>query len=128
MITGRQRQLVETILKNGKVESYEIEALRQEFGDGSNITRAEADLLVELFKRVQRRSPGFEDYFYRSIENYTINQGTVNADLAAWLRQLFVANGPCGSSARKVLHEIKGQLKNVSPAFQTLLEECASAA
>ena len=124
MIMGKKRQLVETILQDGKVESTELDTLRREFGDGSKITRDEADLLVELFKRVERKGPGFEDYFYRAIENYTINQGTVNAELASWLRRLFLTNGICGQHERKALHEIKGQLKEVSPDFQALFHDC----
>ena len=124
MTTGKQRQLVEAIAKDGRVESDELETLRREFGDGSKITRDEADLLVELFKRVERKGPAFEDYFYRAIENYTISQGTVDAELASWLRRLFLTNGVCGDRPRKVLHELKGQLKESNPDFQALFHDC----
>jgi len=124
MATGKQRQLVETILQDGKVESKELEILDREFGNGSKMTRDEADLLVELFKRVERKSPGFETFFYQTIENYVVSHESVNAELAAWLRRLFLANGVCGDRQRKALHEMKGQLKEVTPEFTALFREC----
>jgi hypothetical protein len=48
----------------------------------------------------------------------------VNAELASWLRRLFLSNGACGERQRKALHEIKGHLKEVNPEFETLFDEC----
>src|SRR5207248_633818 len=54
------RQLEDTILANGRVESPELEVLRRELYAGGKIGRREADFLVELHKRVQRKTPAFE--------------------------------------------------------------------
>src|SRR5438093_8061206 len=109
MITAQQRQLVETILAGPRIESKELEALRREFGDGRNLRRDEADLLVELFKRAERKGPGFEEYFYRAIENYALSQGKIDAEMAAWLRRLFLTDGVCRERERKILHELRGE-------------------
>ena len=124
MTSGAQRQFVETVLSDGKIESNELEALRSQFGDGSNLTRDEADLLVELFKRVERKGPGFEDYFFKTIGKYVVGQGKVNAELASWLRRLLQTKGVSAERQRKFINELRGETDEVSPDLQTLFDEC----
>ena len=71
------RQLEDTILANGRVESPELEVLRRELYAGGKIGRREADFLVELHKRVQRKTPAFEQFFYQAIKHHVLQDGRV---------------------------------------------------
>jgi uncharacterized tellurite resistance protein B-like protein len=118
------RQLEETILANGRVESAELEVLRRELYVAGKIGRREADFLVELHKRVQRKTPGFEHFFYQTIKHHVLQDGRVDAEEAAWLRQMLFADGKIDDAERKFLHELKGEAREVSAEFEALFKEC----
>ena len=47
----------------------------------------DADFLVELHKRVQHRTPAFEQFFYQAIKDHILAHGRIDAEEAAWLRR-----------------------------------------
>ena len=66
------RQIEQAILANGKVDGPELESLRRLLYAGDRIERREADFLVELHKRVQHRTPGFEQFYYKAIKDHIL--------------------------------------------------------
>ncbi len=117
------RQIEEDILATGKVDSNELEVLGWElFADGK-IGRREANFLVELHKRVQHVTPAFEHFFYQAIKEHILAHGRIDAEEAAWLRQMLFADGKIEGQERKFLHELKGEAKQVSREFEVLFEE-----
>jgi uncharacterized tellurite resistance protein B-like protein len=118
------RQIEQHILANGKVDSHELETLRRELYADGKIDRAEADFLVELHKRVQHLTPAFEHFFYQAIKDHILADGRIDAEEAAWLRRMLFADGKIDDRERKLLHELKGEAKQVSHEFEALFEEC----
>src|SRR6478736_750543 len=118
------RQLEAAILANGRVETPELEALRRELYAAGKIDRRAADFLVELHKRVQRKTPAFEHFFYQAIKDHILADGRIGAGEAAWLRQMLFADGKIGDAERKFLHEVKGEARQVGPEFEALFKEC----
>lgn len=112
------------ILAKGKVDSPELEALRNELYADGKIDRKEADFLVELHKRVQHRTPAFEHFFYQAIKHHILADGRIDAEEADWLRQMVFADGKIDDQERKLLHELKGEAKQLSREFETLFTEC----
>jgi hypothetical protein len=115
---------MQDMLANGKVEGYEIEILRRELYADGKIDRREADNLVELHKRIQRVSPGFEEFFYQAIKDHILADGSIDAEEAAWLRQMLYADGKIDDREKKFLHQLKGEARQISPQFQALYDEC----
>jgi hypothetical protein len=118
------RKLEQQILANGKVEGPELEALRRELYADGKVDRAEADFLVALHKRVQRRSPAFEQFFYQAVKDHVLADGNIDAEEAAWLRQMLFADGTIDDAERKLLRELKGEAKQAGPEFEALFAEC----
>ncbi len=118
------RQLEEEILATGRVDGPELEKLRQQLYADGKIDRREADFLVELHKRVQRRTPAFEHFFYQAIKDHVLADGRIGAGEAAWLRELLFADGKIDDRERRFLHELKGEARGVSPEFEALFREC----
>lgn len=118
------RQLESEILANGKVEGQEIERLRKELYADGQIDRKEADFLVELHKRVERKTPAFEKFFYQAIKDHILADGKIDAEEAAYLRQMLFADGIIDDHERKFLHELKGEAKHAGPEFEKLFAEC----
>jgi hypothetical protein len=117
------RELEQKILANGRVDSAELEVLRRNlYGDGK-IDRRHADFLVELHKRVQHKTPAFEHFFYQAIKDHILAHGRIDAEEAAWLRRMLLADGRIDDHERKFLHELKGEARQVGREFELLFEE-----
>src|SRR5437868_14006447 len=114
---------MQDILANGKVEGPEMEQLRQVLYADGKIDRQEADFLVELHKRVQRVSPGFEQFFYKAIKDHILADGAVSVEETAWLRQMLFADGKIDDHERKFLRELKGEAKRTCPEFEAPFKE-----
>lgn len=117
------RELEERILANGRVEGHEIEALRRLLYAGGKIDRRKADWLVELHKRVQRRTPGFEQFFYQAVKDHVLADGRIGAGEAAWLRQMLFTDGKIRDEERKFLHQLRGESREAGPEFEALFRE-----
>jgi uncharacterized tellurite resistance protein B-like protein len=117
------RQIEQDILATGKVDGPELESLRRELYAHHKIQRPEADFLVELHKRVQHLTPAFEQFFYQAIKNHILADGRIDAEEAAWLRQMLFADGKIDDQERKFLHELKGEAKRASHEFEVLFKE-----
>src|SRR3984893_16302938 len=101
------RQVEKDILATGKVDGPVLESLRSELYAHTKIERPEADFLVELHKRVQHRTPAFEQFFYQAIKDHILADGRIDAEETAWLRQMLFADGEIHDEERKFLHELK---------------------
>ncbi len=123
---GRLRQLKEDVLANGKVESNELEVLRQELYSDGKVGRQQADFLVELYKQTQRPNRAFEQFFYQTVKNHVLSDGTIRAEETAWLRQLLLRDRRIKDRERKFLTELKGEARQVGPEFDALFAECMS--
>lgn len=117
------RQMEQKILATGKLDGSELEWLRRELYAHGKIERPEADFLVELHKRVQHCTPAFEQLFYQAIKDHILAQGRIEAEEAAWLRRMLLADGKIDDEERKFLHELKGEARQVSREFEVLFEE-----
>jgi hypothetical protein len=92
------------------------------YADGK-IGRAEADFLVELHRRVQHLSPGFDHLFYRAIKDHILADGRIDSAEVAWLRQMLFTDGKITDEKRKFLHELKCEAVQMSHVFEALFDE-----
>jgi hypothetical protein len=118
------RQIEHDILAKGRVDEPDLETLRRHMYTGRMVERPEADFLVELHKRVQHRTPAFEEFFYKAIKDHILAHGRIDAEETAWLRQMVLSDGTIDDEERKFLHELKGEARQVSPQFAALFAEC----
>jgi len=117
------QEIEQTILANGRVDGPELEALRQQLYAGGMIERPEANFLVELHKRVQHRTPAFEQFFYQAIKDHILAHGRIDVEETAWLRRMLFADGKIDDEERKFLHELNGEAKQRSREFEVLFRE-----
>lgn len=122
-MTRQLRQIEQTILAKGKVDSQDLDSLRRLLHANSPIDRPQADFLVELHKRLQHRTPDFEQFFFQAIKGYLLADGWIDAEHAGWLRRMLYSDGKIGDDERKFLHELKGEVKHVSREFELLLAQ-----
>jgi hypothetical protein len=116
-------RIKQDILARGKVDSDHLESLKLALYSGGKVSRPAADYLVELHKRVQHPNPGFEHLFYKVIKDHVLVNGKIDAEEVGWLRRMLFADGKIKDEERKFLHELKGEAKVSSPAFDELFTE-----
>jgi hypothetical protein len=117
------RQIEQDIFARGKVAGEDLEVLRRRVYARGKIDRQTADLLVELHKRVQHRTPAFEKFFYQAIKDHVLANGRISGEESAWLRRMVFADGKIDDEERKFLHELKGEARQVSYEFEVLFNE-----
>jgi hypothetical protein len=122
-VSGALRAIEHDILARGRVDSHDLEVLREQLCAGGRINRREADFLVELHKRVQHLTPAFERFFRQALKDHVLAHGGIDAEAAAWLRRALFAGGRTGDEGRKLLHELKGEAGRVSAEFEALFAE-----
>jgi hypothetical protein len=117
------RTIEQDIMATGKIDGPHLESLRRQIYADGNIDRAKADFLVELHKRVEHRTPAFEQLFYKAIKDHLLADGWIDAQDAAWLRRMLYADAKIDDEERKFLHELKGEARKVSREFEELFQE-----
>jgi len=118
------QELERDIMFCGKVDGRELATLRKHVYANGKPDRAKADFMVELHKRVQHMTPAFEQFFYQAIKDHILADGRIDAEEAAWLRRMLYTDGKIDDQERKLLHELKGEAKDVSREFETLFRDC----
>lgn len=78
-------KIKQEILAKGKIDSPELEVLRQQLYADGKIDRRGAEFLVELHKRVQHSTPAFERFFFQAVKDHILVDGRIGTDEAAWL-------------------------------------------
>src|SRR2546430_16038489 len=111
------REIEQHVNEHGRVDGHELELLRQALYADGKIDRKEADFLVELHKRVQYRTPAFEQFFYKAIKDHILADGRIRARETAWLEQMLFADDKLEDEERQFLRQLKGEAKEVSPEF-----------
>ncbi len=117
------RELEERILAIGRVDGEELDVLRNVLYADKEIDRKEADFLVELHKRVRNRTHAFEQFFYQALKDHLLATGRIGPNKTAWLREVLFTDGKIDDEARKFLHQLKGEAREVSPEFEALFRE-----
>ena len=119
------RELMENLLTDGKIDGREVEALTGLLYADRRIDRDEAEFLLQLHRRVERASPGFDRFFYAAIKRHVLTDGAISANEAVWLRRVILADRKAADPEKKLLRELKGEAARTCPEFDALVAECA---
>lgn len=120
------RELMNKFLADGKIDSREVETLGDLLYTDGRIDRTEAEFLIELHRRVERVSAGFERFFYKAIKQHVLTDGVIDPEEAVWLRDMILADGKVDEREKKLIRELRGEASYVCQEFEGLYEECVS--
>jgi len=112
------------IIDNGRVEGHDIEVLRRALFANGSMAQREAVWLVEVHKRIQYRTRGFEQFFYQTIKEYLLADGKIGAKETAFLRDMLLYDDKLVDEERKFLKQLKGEAKELSAEFEAFFGEC----
>jgi hypothetical protein len=114
------------VLADGSIDDDEVELICQEFYDDGKIGKEEVEFLIALRNEAQAVCPAFEELFFELLKLHVLADGSIDAEEAAWLRQILFADGKVDEREKKFLRELRHEANRVSPVFQQLYDECMS--
>jgi len=118
------RELMQKMLSDGKVDGHGLVSLCDTLYADDKIDRQEAELLIELHKRVERVSPAFESFFYQAIKRHVLTDGKIDAEEADWLKRMIFADGRADKREKKLIRELKGEATHLCHEFEGLYADC----
>ncbi|HZU39044.1 MAG TPA: hypothetical protein VFA18_24165 [Gemmataceae bacterium] len=118
------REVEQRLLTENAIRGNEVKELQDLLYEDGEISRNEADFLVELYKRVRNRSPEFRQFFYNAIKDHVLSDGRINAEETAWLRQMIFHDDRVQDEERQFLTRLKGEATATCPEFEELFREC----
>jgi osmotically-inducible protein OsmY len=118
------RELVAKLLANGKVDTADLITLQGVVYLDGQVSRFEAECLIELHRRLDLVAPAFERFVYQAIKRHLMADGVIDPEEAAWLRRVIYADGRVEERERKLVRELNGEATATCPEFDALLADC----
>jgi hypothetical protein len=129
-MTDWRTMVVDLALTGEGIDDGGVKVLRKHLYENGAIDRKGVDFLVDLRNRAQKKAkgtplnPGFERFFFKAIEDYILEDGTIGTSEAKWLQGMLFADGKADPSERRFLTGLKKKATNKNKVFNTLYEEC----
>jgi hypothetical protein len=112
------------ILADGTIEDHEVEVIRRELYADGTIDREEVEFLIALRNEARSVCPAFEQLFFQAVKQNVLTDGSIDAEEAAWLRQMLFADGKIDAREKEFLSELKNEARRVCREFRRLYDEC----
>lgn len=119
-----KKLLRDVLLADGAIDTSEAELLKAEILADGVVDQEEVDFLVDLRNSAKSTSKEFNEVFFESLKSNILKDGVIDSDEAKRLREIVFADGVVDEDEKNFLQSLKDGAKDVSPEFNTLLEEC----
>ena len=71
--------------------------------------------------------PAFEQLFCQAVKANVLADGSIDAEGAAWLRHMLLADGQINERERTFQRGLDAEAQSVCPEFEQLYDECMKA-
>jgi len=113
------------LLADGKIDTREVQILREALFADNRIDRSELEFLKELRNEAKSYVRAFTDLFIDGVKSYMLADGTISATETTWLRKAILADGKVDEDEKRLLKELKAAARSTSPEFDALFTELA---
>jgi hypothetical protein len=118
------KELKRRLLADGRIDDDEVSLIRTELYADGQIDRDEVEFLIAVRAEATEVCPAFEELFFAALKQNVLGDGTIDADEAAWLREMLFADGKVDENEKKFLRALRNEARQTSPEFQRLYDEC----
>ena len=118
------KKLKAEILADGRIEEEEVQRLQRELYADGQIDKDEVEFLIALRNEAASTCASFDPFFFKAIKDNVLTDGSIDAEEAAWLRQMLFTDGKIDDNEKQFLRQLRSQARQVSPEFQKLYDEC----
>ncbi len=114
------------ILTDNRIDTQEVELLRDNFFTDEKINLSELDFLQELRNDSKTAVKAFTELFIEAAKSRILADGVIGKSEAKWLRKAIFAdeNAQVDEVETRLLEELKAEAKETSAEFDELYNEC----
>jgi hypothetical protein len=117
------QKLKAKVLAEGILGDHEVEIICRELYADGRIDQAVVEFLSALREEAQSVCPTFEELYFEVVKHHVLADGSIDAEMAAWLRRLLFADGKIDEREKQLLWDLKREAARVSREFQRLYDE-----
>src|ERR1700730_15907703 len=122
-----QKLATEAILADGVIDDNEVKILHKELYADGVIDKKEVQFIIDLRNNAKKVSPEFTKLFFKAVKENVLDDGSIDATEARWLREMLFADGKIDADEKKFLKELKKKAKGTHALFDALYAECLAA-
>jgi hypothetical protein len=114
------------ILTDNRIDTQEVELLRDNFFADKKINLSELDFLQELRNDSKTAVKAFTELFIEAAKSHILADGVIGKSEANWLRKTIFAdeNAQIDELEKRLLEELKAEAKETSAEFDELYNDC----
>jgi uncharacterized membrane protein YebE (DUF533 family) len=103
------KNLINSILEDGKIESEEVQKLREAiFADGE-VDKKEAEALFQLNDSATEKDPSFKDLFVEGIKSYILADGEIDEEEEKFLLEHISKDGQVDENEKALLETLAAE-------------------
>jgi uncharacterized tellurite resistance protein B-like protein len=119
---GDLYRLKDQLLSDGCVTDQEVSAINAYIHQNGKLDLDDVKFLVGLLSEAREVSAGFDAIFFPALKQVVLQDGRVGLDEQFYLLKMLYADGKIRDSERKFLREVRAELQETSPEFESLFE------
>lgn len=114
------------ILADNRIDTREVNVLRDSLLADGKINQSEMDFLHELRSECKSAVKTFNEFYLEAAKNYLLIDGVIGKNQAKWLRKALLGTegAVISEDDKSLLKELKAEAKETSPEFEELYQEC----
>jgi len=112
------------ILTDNRIDTSEVNILRDNFFVDDKINQSELDFLQELRNESKSAVKAFDELFIEAAKSHLLADGMISKSEAKWLSKAIKADEKIDDVEKRLLEELKAEAKETSPEFDELYAEC----
>lgn len=103
-------ELIKNILEDGRIDSEEVQQLRDAiFADGK-VDKEEAEALFKLNDEADEKDASFRDLFVEGIQSYILADGEIDEEEEEFLESHICADGEVDENERALLEALAAEV------------------
>lgn len=113
-------------LADGRIDTKESQIIKNEIWADGKLDRSELEFLLDLKKNAQSVVGEFNKMLFAALKAAVLDDGSIDAKEAGWLRKFLYADGKIDDEEKKFLQELKAGAKSTCPEFDALYKEAGA--
>lgn len=104
------KELIENILKDGKIDPEEVQQLREALYEDGKIDKEEAEALFRLNNEASEKCPEFKELFVEALTDYFLENGELDVEEQQFLKDQIFADSEVDENEKALLEALASEV------------------
>ena len=124
---SRLRELQSTVLEDRRITRDEVDFIRDYIRHDGRLDLEDVKVLVELLSLAKEVCVEFDELFFPALKEVVLTDGHIGCDEQFYLLKMLYSDGHVRDSEREFLAELRREVTETTPEFDSLCETAARA-